>query len=164
MPSDWLGFTFFSLMINRVKEGSEGVDTSIVISSFSLILSLCALLYYQWSSQIHAGQIEIELRSIIVQARQEYVDFCLKRLQLVGNQKALDDLERIVLENYFNVYNEACNKYLEQKIDKRFFASTYTFDIKSAFDLLSEQEKVHYAFKEEFLYLRQVYAEWFEVK
>ena len=97
------------------------------VSIISLVISCMA---NNKSSDMQAGSVEMEIRTMITNAKNRFADL---GLQLENNQNS-ETLKKAVnsaLEDVCNAYNEACAKYLDGKVDKKRFKKNYINEIKN---------------------------------
>ena len=128
------------------------MDKSFIISIIAIVISLISL--YQ-SNKSANGQIEIDIRNMITSARNRYED-------LVLDNRDNDIYILIVkssLENLINVYDEACSKYLDNKVDKKRFKKLYYTEIKNLVE--NKETKPYYdTITSKFQDTIKVYKEW----
>lgn len=128
------------------------MDKSFIISIIAIVISLISL--YQSNKSAH-GQIEIDIRNMITSARNRYED-------LVLDNRDNDIYILIVkssLENLINVYDEACSKYLDNKVDKKRFKKLYYTEIKNLVE--HKETKPYYdTITSKFQDTIKVYKEW----
>lgn len=128
------------------------MDKSFIISIIAIVISLISL--YQSNKSAH-GQIEIDIRNMITSARNRYED-------LVLDNRDNDIYILIVkssLENLINVYDEACSKYLDNKVDKKRFKKLYYTEIKNLVE--NKETKPYYdTITYKFQDTIKVYKEW----
>lgn len=128
------------------------MDKSFIISIIAIVISLISL--YQSNKSAH-GQIEIDIRNMITSARNRYED-------LVLDNRDNDIYILIVkssLENLINVYDEACSKYLDNKVDKKRFKKLYYTEIKNLVE--NKETKPYYdTITSKFQDTIKVYKEW----
>lgn len=134
----------------------------IVIDILALIVSIIALIISckanKKSSDMQAGSVEMEIRSMIINAKNRFSDLSIQ----LNNQQDNEILKKAItaaLEEVCNVYDEACMKYLDNKVDKKRFKKTYISEIKNWIN--SEQVKDRYLVPQtKYNATVNVYAEW----
>ena len=104
-----------------------------VISSIAIIISLFALIFTKMNAnkieKISYGQSEIAIRETITNARNRITDILLKANK--ENNQYTNQCMKVSIEQLLNVYEEACSKYIDSKIDKKRFKKTYIDEIKN---------------------------------
>lgn len=128
------------------------MDKSFIISIIAIVISLISL--YQSNKSAH-GQIEIDIRNMITSARNRYEDLVLDNRD--------NDIYILILksslENLINVYDEACSKYLDNKVDKKRFKKLYYTEIKNLVE--NKETKPYYdTITSKFQDTIKVYKEW----
>ncbi|MDO5306523.1 MAG: hypothetical protein Q4E83_02045 [bacterium] len=107
------------------------------VSIISLIISFIAK---NKSSDMQAGSIEMEIRTMITNAKNRFADLGLQ-LENNPNSETLKKAVNSALEEVCNAYNEACAKYLDGKVDKRRFKKNYINEIKNIVTAESTKNK-----------------------
>jgi len=112
----------------------------------SLIVSINSKNLAARQTVLEEGKSEWELFKAITESRLNFESNSVKAVELKCNlslnpnidKAKLPELDHICsslvkssLENYFNAYEEACTKYLDNKIDKSRFEISYKKDIES---------------------------------
>lgn len=128
------------------------MDESFLISIIAVIISIISL---NQSNKSAHGQIEIDIRNMITSARNRYEDLILNNRD--------DSIYRLIvkssLENLINVYDEACAKYLDSKVDKVRFKKLYYTEIKKLVE--NKDTKPYYdTIDSKFQTTIKVYEEW----
>ena len=105
------------------------------------------------------GALESQLRAVISDSYQRIADMAVTLHQDPGNE----DLQKIYLsleELYRNAYEDACAKYIDNKVDRDRFKTMYFSEIKRLVD--NEPHSIVYATNRS-LYKStlKVYEEWF---
>lgn len=123
----------------------------IIVSTITAIFSAFAAFFSYLSGKSMAqGNIELQIRQMISEAEYKILD-CL--------ENSSENLEALK-ENLLTCYEEACAKYIDNKLDKKRFKEMYSKEIKnliksSAFkDQLNPQTTVYTS-------ILHVYKEWF---
>ena len=110
--------------------------------------------------QVHFGQdtyakahVEISIRNMISDAKEKFYRFSNdfeshKDLVIMG-----------IFEDYLNAYDEACAKYIDNKIDKQRFKKMYFEEIKNLVEDKNGKEKID-TDTTRFRAIRKVYKEW----
>ena len=111
------------------------------------------------------------MRELIMGARQE-VSICSEKLVnciLIDNEK--DSQLQTVYQKMFdaaqedlrNAYEEACSRYLDEKVDKERFKRMYYSEIQS---LVENKDQIEYfdTVKSRYKCILKVYKEWFDLE
>lgn len=119
------------------------------------------LLSFKYNKLVQA-QVEMQIRERITYARTRYEDL------IINHSKELDDkLIKMVYEStkeeFLNAYDEACQKYLDKKVDKERFKKSYFIEIQSI--VKSEDFKQKYDTQSTpYKATVKVYNEWFDLE
>ncbi len=127
---------------------------AIVISLFSLILTKINTSKIE---RIYYGQSEITIRDAITNAKNRITDILLKE-----NNQYTKQCMKVSIEQLLNVYEEACAKYIDSKIDKKRFKKTYIDEIKNIVE--SDDFKEYFQFGSKYDAIKKVYDEWFNLE
>ena len=102
---------------------------AIIISGISLYRSSRSA---KIANDIRMGQEELEIRKMISAARKDFLDIAEKisDKELDGKKNFLLQRFEATKEDLANVYDEACMKYLDGKIDKERFKKSYNVEIR----------------------------------
>lgn len=104
-------------------------------SCFSAIITL------QISKKFSNAQIEVYLTTILMDAKKEF----RKEVLAYKNQVEDDDSGYLMaIEELLNAYNEACSKYLQKKVNKKWFNGIYDDEIKK---ITAEDTKIKVVFE-----------------
>lgn len=117
------------------------VMLSTYISNFSLIISVISCLgsiisagysYKQArkANKINSGQTEIFLRNLIFERKKTLNEFMLKYVPDDSKDELIKKIFESLIEDELNAYEEACSKYLDNKLDKKRFKQNYKDEIK----------------------------------
>lgn len=127
--------------------------TYIIISVIGLFIS-CISIFISVKSNIRAknaiklsqGQIELDIHQLLNQTKKDVMD-----VHLVIAEKCIDsefDIKEILLqalntamERNLNAYEEACAKYLDDKVDKERFKKNYHVEIRRLVEDKNNKEK-----------------------
>ena len=100
---------------------------SIITSIGALILSIFA---YRNSQATGHAQVELEMRTLISNAQNRMQDIALKIAESSGKVPPLfQSVMNAAMEQVANAYDEACDKYLDKKIDLKSFENLYRNEI-----------------------------------
>jgi Rps23 Pro-64 3,4-dihydroxylase Tpa1-like proline 4-hydroxylase len=94
---------------------------TIVIGFVTFLTSIASIINSLTNTRLLQGQVEIEIRERITQARNRIDDMTLNSSDKPNFQVVFKD----AVEEYLNAYNEACQKYLDRKVDLKRFRKTY---------------------------------------
>lgn len=135
-----------------------------VISSIAIIISLFALIFTKMNAnkieKISYGQSEIAIRETITNARNRITDILLKANK--ENNQYTNQCMKVSIEQLLNVYEEACSKYIDSKIDKKRFKKTYIDEIKNIVE--SNDFNEYFQFGSKYDAIKSVYNEWFNLE
>lgn len=96
----------------------------------STVTAVATILLSHRYNKLVQGQVEIQIRERITNARIRYENLTIE------HQKNLkDELIQGVFnsskEEFLNAYDEACQKYLDKKVDRKRFKKSYSNEIQS---------------------------------
>lgn len=135
---------------------------TLAIGIGTMLTALCALNLSKNYNKLVQGQVEMQIRERITNARIRYEDLTLQH-----NQNLEDELVKNVFfsatEEFLNAYDEACQKYLDYKVDRERFKKTYLNELQSIV------ENVNFKAKYEFTITKyratvKVYKEWIDLE
>jgi hypothetical protein len=122
--------------------------------------------------------LENDVRRLIIEAKTRFEDLATELENLLNgrsvdelsdaekklfNQKKLRFQSRI--EEVLNSYEQACGKYIDEKIDKNRFRKDYTSEVQRIFsDKKSFYDLLHPQGTSKFKALWKVYEEWFNLE
>lgn len=133
-----------------------------MIEVLTLIMSIIAIGISMFAIKVTKGQVEIELRNMITSSRERYEDILIKFKE--NKEERLKEVyENILessLENYLNSYDEACSKYIDNKVDKVRFKKNYSDEIKNNVENFEEK----YTQTSRYKATIKVYNEWNNVE
>lgn len=108
------------------------------------------------ANDIAVGQSETSLREAISNSRERVEDSLLRIEDLISGRKlnrlTADETRRLktlsksrnsIIENYLNAYEDACGKYIDNKIDKIRFRKSYISEIQNLCDASVESYSKH---------------------
>ena len=134
---------------------------SVVVSIVAIVLSFKAQKdannISAIATELMLGQIEMQIREMISNARGQYEEIALKIESDEDN--LIKHIAQSKLENLMNVYDEACAKYIDGKVDKERFRKLYFDEIKQ----LVENDNFKEYYKEpqtKYHATNKVYSEW----
>lgn len=117
------------------------------------------------NTRIANGTIELQIRNMISDSRR-HLTSCIHELVALKknneNQELTENVQAIyesAKQDYLNSYEEACSKYLDNKVDKTRFKKTYSIEIRN----IVEKEpfkSVFDSFSSTYTAIKKVYEEW----
>lgn len=148
-----------------------------ILSCLSLVVSIvaiCISIFANKKSKINAdentrianGSIELQIRNMISESRR-HLSSCLHELVIVtNNSKSSDELKSTVhqmyesaKQDYLNSYEEACSKYIDNKVDQNRFYKTYSTEIKNIVEK-DPYKSVFDSFSSVYTAIKKVYEKW----
>ena len=81
------------------------------------------------ANDMHMAQVEMQIRELILSARSRYEDKAVQFKNDTDNKFSKAMIES-ALEGVLNAYDEACAKYLDEKVDKERFKKLYHDEIR----------------------------------
>jgi len=159
------------------------VTASDLIASLSLIVSILAAIFAKSSSSkansiaqenlnLQVGMVELEMRQAIENAKAKVNDISVIMAPLIAKEEAnsIDSEGKITLESYrknfnaavqtlMNTYDDACSKYIDNKVDKERFRKNYKYEIRN---LLENKDLKEYfdPLTSRYKPILNVYTEW----
>ena len=82
------------------------------------------------SNALTKGQAEMQIREMISSAKWRYADLGIQLSKDIENQ-TLAASTTAALEDVLNAYDEACAKYIDNKIDRERFKKLYAAEIRN---------------------------------
>ena len=122
---------------------------SLVFSFLALLLSILSMIK---ANTVSLANIELYINERITNTK-EKVSELSERILILNSKKTKTEEEKTLLDSYqylykaaiennLNVYEEACAKFLDRKIDRKRFEKTYRTEIRQ----LVENEKLSHYF------------------
>ncbi|WP_369434531.1 hypothetical protein [Psychromonas sp. MME1] len=159
------------------------INVSDIIASISLIVSIGAVIFAKLSSSkansiaqdnlnLQFGMVELEMRQAIENAKSKVNEINIIMAPLIAKQDAgnIDDEGEFTLKSYsksfnaavqtlMNTYDDACSKYIDNKVDKNRFKKNYKYEIRN---LLENKELKEYfdPLTSRYKPILNVYTEW----
>lgn len=128
---------------------------SIGISVLALGFSLFSFFR---SSSLTKGQVEMQIREMISSAKWRYADLGIQ-LAKDNQNTTLVASTTAALEDVLNAYDEACAKYIDNKVDKERFKKLYVTEIRNLVE--DENTKSYYVMPQSrFQAIVIVYRKW----
>ncbi|MBD5113556.1 MAG: hypothetical protein HDT42_13645 [Ruminococcaceae bacterium] len=121
------------------------------------------LLSFKYNRLVQA-QVEMQIRERITNARIRYEDLIINHMdQIVSNNELINKVYESTKEEFLNAYEEACQKYLDKKVDKVRFKKSYFTEIQSIVE--NQDFKSKYDTKSTpYKATVKVYEEWFNLE
>lgn len=119
------------------------------------------------NTRIANGTIELQIRKMISESRR-HLSSCLHEYYVVNqNSKSTDDLKTAAnqlyedaKQDFLNTYEEACSKYLDNKVDQDRFFKTYSREIKNIVEK-EPYKPVFDSFSSVYTAIKKVYEKWY---
>lgn len=128
---------------------------AIVISVLAFGFSLFAFFK---SNSLTKGQVEMQIREMISSAKWRYADLGIQLSHDNGNATLVASTTA-ALEDVLNAYDEACAKYIDNKVDKDRFKKLYVSEIRNLVE--DENTKNYYVMPQSrFQATVKVYRKW----
>ena len=133
-----------------------------MIDWISIGLSVLALGFSLFSffrsSSLTKGQVEMQIREMISSAKWRYADLGIQ-LAKDNQNTTLVASTTAALEDVLNAYDEACAKYIDNKVDKERFKKLYVTEIRNLVE--DENTKSYYVMPQSrFQATVKVYRKW----
>lgn len=131
-----------------------------VVSTIAFFLSIYSVWTLKKERKRNYGLIEIEIRNMINSAQMHLEEITINKLGKKlseDDQNKYDCLIESAIERVKNVYDEACMKYLDGKVDKERFKKTYAIEIRQ---LVENYENDYSGVKVNYKSTVMVYEEW----
>lgn len=106
------------------------MQLSDIIAIISLIISIVSLFKSHKANKVAEGEIEISIYQMINQTKKDVLDITLTIAKSSENNGILNHALKTARESNFNAYEEACAKYLDNKVDKERFKRNYHLEIR----------------------------------
>ena len=137
---------------------------AVIFSSIGLLVSIISFIRANAAHKIAQGQIELNIHQLLNQTKKDVMDVTIivaekcsenneDKKQLL--QKALDTAN----ERNLNAYEEACVKYLDNKVDKDRFKKNYHIEIRELVENKNNKSKFD-ANTSVYKCILKVYKEW----
>ena len=92
------------------------------------------------SYSLTKGQVEMQIREMISSAKWRYADLGIQ-LSHDNENTTLKASTTAALEDVLNAYDEACAKYIDNKVDRERFKKLYVTEIRN---LVEDENTKHY--------------------
>lgn len=135
----------------------EQINFQILFDCIVVLIAVASFVFsmisFSRSNAYTKAQVEISVRNMIFDAKEKFY----------GVSRDLTASKELLLSSYFedylNAYDEACAKYIDNKIDKTRFKKTYFDEIKNLVENEHGKEKID-TDTTRFRAIRKVYNEW----
>lgn len=132
---------------------------ALILSTITATVSaIAAILTYLNGKKTAYGNIELQIRSMISEAKYRQIQFA-EKLSCDPDNEYVKSQFAALNEELLNAYDEACAKYLDRKVDKERFRKMYFHEIKQLVecnDYSNEYDKV----SSRYIATIKVYQEW----
>lgn len=143
-----------------------GIALSTILSIIAIVISIIAKKEANKlaaeNTRLSNGNLEIQLRGMISGANKllcSVLQYCGTLEDGADKKKEYADvLMNISQQEILNAYEEACMKYLDEKIDKARFKKTYIKEIRQLVE--SESNKDKFGTSSSYTAIKKVYDEW----
>lgn len=135
---------------------------NLTIGIGTILVAICAIINSFQNTRLAQAQVEMQIRERISNARTRYEDLTIKHGQNVDDE-LIAAVFNSAKEEFSNAYDEACQKYLDKKVDKIRFKKSYTNEIKNIVDNPAFSER-YKGPQTQFQATVKVYQEWFTLE
>ncbi|EOS26638.1 hypothetical protein C806_00831 [Lachnospiraceae bacterium 3-1] len=149
--------------MERVKKMIQTSDIITLILGIASLVTACGtiLLSFRYNKLVQ-GQVEMQIRERITNARIRYEDLTIQYNEELNNDLIISVFES-AKEEFLNSYDEACQKYLDKKVDKERFKKSYFVEIQSIVKNDNFKEKYD-SQSTDYKATVKVYNEWFNLE
>ena len=133
---------------------------TIILSIIATMISIYNLFSYKEDKKRNFGQSEIEVRNMINSSQMHFEEIIYNKLGKKLTNEEEEEYQLLIKsskERVKNVYEEACMKYLDGKVDKVRFKKTYNREIRQ---LVEENQEDYKDVKNIYDATLKVYKEW----
>lgn len=103
---------------------------TLTIGTGTMVTALGALFLSKNYNRLIQGQVEMQIRERITNARIRYEDLTLRHNEDLDNELVKTVFDSAT-EEFLNAYDEACQKYIDSKVDRERFKKSYFNEIQS---------------------------------
>jgi len=131
---------------------------TLIIAGASLITAMYSLSNSISHKKLIKGQVEIQISNRISSARNRRDDLAIKYKDELSNNivsAILDSAD----EDFLTAYDEACQKYIDKKVDKERFKKSYRNQIKAIVENKNYNEYYN-GLQSQYKATTTVYSEW----
>jgi len=130
---------------------------AIIISIIALVNSSIAA---KMMNNLTKGQVEMQLHEMITTAKHHYTEICLKH---PNSSELVEGFILAAKEDVQNAYDEACQKYIDGKIDKERFRKSYFSQIRELVNSPATKDS-YIGIQSNFQATKKVYDEWYNLE
>lgn len=148
---------------------SNAEIATVVVSLLALIVSIVSLVKTSknasQNTRLSNGNLEIQLREMISSSRR-FLSTCIHNMVMAkinSDMEKNEELQKMVgqlvddaFQDYVNSYEEACMKYIDNKVDQIRFKKTYINEITN---LVKKNEEM-FGVSSVYTAIKKVYNEW----
>lgn len=137
---------------------------AIIISIIGIFISVISIIIAYNAHKISQGEIELNIHQLLNQTKKDVMD-----IYLIISEKCSDNAEELretlnqalntATERNLNAYEEACAKYLDNKVDKERFKKNYNIEIRQLVEDENNKNKFD-ATTSVYRAILRVYKEW----
>lgn len=159
--------------------------TTIIISGIALIVSIVSIIWtgilstrqndiYEEQTKIAMGQFEMTIREQLSKTTNRVSDVSREMAFLFSKEdkseedkRKLEGLELVfnsAVEANLNVYEEACSKYLDGKIDKERFKKNFFPEIRQLVEKEDLKKEYFDGVTSKYKCILKVYKEWYDLE
>ena len=119
---------------------------AIAIAGLGLLISIFSFIRANSAHKIAQGQIELSIHQLLNQTKKDVMEVSLKIADKCQNNSTqmttvLTQALNSAIEQNLNAYDEACAKYLDNKVDKERFKKNYHVEIRQLVENQSYKDK-----------------------
>ena len=137
---------------------------AVIFSSIGLLISIISIIRANSAHKISQGQIELNIHQLLNQTKKDVMDITIVIAEKCSNDD--QDMKGVLTqalntanERNLNAYEEACAKYLDNKVDKERFRKNYHIEIRQLVEDINNKEKFD-ATTSPYKAILKVYKEW----
>ncbi len=137
---------------------------AVVFSSIGLLISIISIVRANSAHKIAQGQIELNIHQLLNQTKKDVMDITIVIAEKCSNDD--QDMKGVLTqalntanERNLNAYEEACAKYLDNKVDKERFRKNYHIEIRQLVEDANNKDKFD-ATTSPYKAILKVYKEW----
>ena len=135
---------------------------TLVLGLSSTLTAVATILLSFRNNKLVQGQVEMQIRERITNARTRYENLTIEHGKNLGD-KLIQSVFLSSKEEFLNAYDEACQKYLDKKVDCNRFKKSYFNEIKSLVENPSFKECFD-SHSTQYKATVKVYNEWFDLE
>lgn len=141
----------------------QSSDIISVVIGVTTFITTCTTISLSFRyNKLVKGQVEMQIRERITNARIRYEDLAIAHVKEL-EEELIKKVFESAKEEFLNSYEEACQKYLDKKIDTKRFKKTYTNEIRKIVENENFKEKYDTQ-STPYKATVKVYQEWFNLE